>query len=177
MYYTYKCKLQVSVRWRVPRREKTVAASDSISQASQLLFQMGRVFGRLASASDSSKQGANISQIHVLLAVESLRNEAQDATVGRVAIRMGIDPSTASRLVMQTLEAQLLRRAVSQRDGRAVILEMTKEGEQLAFDARAYQRSVFDDLTQDWPEIDRNDFARLFVRFSQAFIDRQNLKN
>ena len=118
----------------------------------------------------------NISQIHVLLAVESLRDEAQDATVGRVATRMGIDPSTASRLVMQTLEAQFLRRAVSQRDGRAVVLEITEEGQQLALGARAYQRSVFDDLTHDWSETDRDDFARLFVRFSQAFIDQQNLK-
>lgn len=147
--------------------------SSGYDEASELLFELGRAIAKLGAEQDSAGRGARLSNIHVTQAVQRITATGEEATVGRIAQRMRVDPSTASRLVTQTLEAHYLRRAVSQTDGRAVVLELTDAGQKLAQGAQAYQRAVFDELTKDWTSTDRKQFAALFARFAQAFLERE----
>ena len=142
-----------------------------LSEASRALFQLGRTFSKIPqrqSGSQGTTQIAELSQILVVQAVETATKLRQSATVAAVAEALLIEPSTASRLVAQTIRAGYLARTVSPHDGRAAQLTLTVAGQALADHARHYQRTVFDQVTQDWSDAERQTFARLFVKFAQA---------
>jgi DNA-binding MarR family transcriptional regulator len=116
-----------------------------------------------------TEHGAELSHIFVVQAVEPRPGETEpEVTVGVVAERLGVDPSTASRLVAESLRAGYLARTASPADGRRARLALTDAGRTLVADARRYQRSVFERATRDWSERERQEFARLFVEFADA---------
>lgn len=142
-----------------------------LAEASRALFQLGRTFGKLPLQqvlTEQTARAAELSQILVVQAVEAQTGRAQTATVGAVAAELAIEPSTASRLVAQTIRAGYLVRTVSQTDGRAAQLALTPAGQELADQARRYQRAVFEQVTRTWPAPERQEFARLFVKFADA---------
>ncbi len=146
-------------------------AETILAEASRALFQLGRAFNKLPqrqTVTRGSTQTAEISQILVVQAVETATLAGESATVAAVAEALRIEPSTASRLVAQTIRAGYVARAVSPSDGRAAQLSLTPAGQALAANARHYQRAVFDQVTQDWSEAERQAFARLFVKFATA---------
>lgn len=106
----------------------------------------------------------------VVQAVETLG--AGEATVGTVAQQLGVDPSTASRLVAETLREGYLARLPSRADGRRAVLGLTDTGRELAEAARQYQRSVLERATRGWQGQERETFARLFVAFMKAVTER-----
>lgn len=117
----------------------------------------------------STGRSVELSRILAVQAVEAgLEEPGGEVTVGAVAERLEIDQSTASRLVAEAIRDGYLSRAASEADGRRIRLELTEAGRKLAEDARRYQRSVFEDLTRDWSERDREEFARLLVKFADS---------
>ena len=101
--------------------------------------------------------------------VINIVDEAQDeVTVGGVAYQLTVDPSVASRMVADCIEAGLLVRAASQSDGRRSVLQLTPEGLAARDRFRSQHRQAFEHITRDWPETERHDFARLLVKYATA---------
>ncbi len=144
-----------------------------LTEAGYALFQLGRAFGRFAPGRqplDRAGRPVERSRIQVVQAVAAHENTPArgEVGVGAVAEALGIDPSTASRLVAETIRDGYLSRATAPGDARRARLALTPVGRALAEDARDYQRAVFERLTQGWPAAERARFAAQFVAFAAA---------
>jgi DNA-binding MarR family transcriptional regulator len=144
-----------------------------LARAGQALFQLGRAFGHFPRGRqplDRAGRPVERSRIQVVQAIAA--HEADPALgeigVGAVAEALGIDPSTASRLVAETIRDGYLSRTTAPGDARRARLALTTAGRNLADDARAYQRAIFERLTHDWPADERAHFAAQFVAFAEA---------
>ena len=93
---------------------------------------------------------------------------AATTTVGDVAVRLGIDPSRASRQVARAIKRGTLRRRVDAGDGRKVALEVTRSGAALQRRGSDLTRSRIALAIADWSAADRAAFATLFDRFASA---------
>jgi DNA-binding MarR family transcriptional regulator len=95
---------------------------------------------------------------------------AEDVTVGAVAERLSIDPSTASRLVGHAIDAGFVARRPSPRDARRANLQLTDAGRRLKAVADRFRRAYLAELLADWTEAERVEFARLLTRFTEAAV-------
>ena len=103
--------------------------------------------------------------------VINLVDEADgEMTVGGVAEQLSVDPSVASRMVTDCIDAGYLVRRASQRDGRRTVLELTEDGVRLRDRFRGQHRQAFVKITHDWPERKRLEFARLLVEYADAAV-------
>ncbi|GAA0258196.1 hypothetical protein GCM10009527_062810 [Actinomadura nitritigenes] len=91
-----------------------------------------------------------------------------EITVGAVADRLEIDPSTASRLVGHAIDAGLVSRRPSPVDARRANLGLTDAGRRVKQVADRYRRAYFQGLMNDWTDAERAEFARLLTRFADA---------
>jgi DNA-binding MarR family transcriptional regulator len=143
-----------------------------LDAAAQAMFRLGRTFGRQPMRDRlmaSTGRSVELSRILVVQAVEAAAEQPDgEVTVGVVAEQLGIDPSTASRLVTETIRDGYLSRGSSPTDARRVRLELTDAGRDLSAGSRRYQRAVFDQVTRDWSKQERLEFARLFIRFVES---------
>lgn len=155
--------------------EEDQKAGSALDQAGQALFRLGRIFSRHPLKDQLQRhtgQAIELSRILVTEAVATGSAEPdQEVTVGVVAERLGIDPSTASRLVAETIEAGYLARLPSQMDNRRLRLELTDAGRKLVANAHRYQRTVFEYVTRDWTEAEQQEFARLLIKFVASVAD------
>jgi DNA-binding MarR family transcriptional regulator len=109
------------------------------------------------------------SNLGVVAAVDRLTPEmGGDVTVGAVAERLDIDPSTASRLVGHAIDAGFVSRRPSPVDGRRVNLQLTEAGSRVMDVADRFRRRYLADLMADWTPGERGEFARLLTRFTEA---------
>ena len=147
----------------------------ALDDAGPALFRLGRLFSKPPSPqalTARTGRAIELSRILVVQAIEAGPGEAErEMTVGTVAVRLGIDPSTASRLVAEAIKDGYLSRATSRADARRAHLELTDAGRALAASARRYQRAVFEQVTRDWTDAERREFARLFVRVAAAVAE------
>ncbi len=143
-----------------------------LDEAGQALFRLGRMFSRQPMrqrVTEHSRRALELSRILVVQAVEAETAESgEEITIGIVAQRLDIDPSTASRLVSETIRAGYLSGAPSSTDARRTRLILTDDGRTLAVAARRYQRATFEHITREWPEGERQEFARLFIKFADS---------
>lgn len=147
--------------------------NDPLDAAGRALFELGRAFNRMPRrdlGADSPGPAADLGMIVLTQVVADAQTAADAVTVGSIAARLALDPSTASRLVARGVDHGLLDRRPSASDARAVVLSLTPSGERLAADAARYQRSIFDAATAGWSPEGRTDFARRFVSFSAAVV-------
>ncbi|HEX6471629.1 MAG TPA: MarR family transcriptional regulator [Streptosporangiaceae bacterium] len=93
-----------------------------------------------------------------------------DVTVGAVAEQLGIDPSTASRLVGHAINAGFVARSPSPRDARRANLQLTDAGRRLKAVADRFRRGYLAELLADWTDAERAEFARLLARFTNAAV-------
>ena len=153
-----------------------MSAPDDLEVAARALFALGRAFSRQSVRdllSERSGRAVDLSRVLVVQAVDEGADAPDgEVTVGTVAERLGIDPSTASRLVADATRDGYLARSASAHDGRRASLTLTDAGRELVRASRAYQRQVFLDATASWTEDERAQFARLFVRFAEAVAAR-----
>jgi DNA-binding MarR family transcriptional regulator len=155
-------------------RPRASSPSPLLEEAGQALFRLGRFFARQPMqrlVAEGTDRSAELSRALVVQAVEPGPAEPdREVTVGLVAERLGVDPSTASRLVAETIRAGYLARAASPVDARRVRLELTVAGRELAENVRRYQGVVFEQVTRDWSDRERQEFARLFITFARAVM-------
>ncbi len=118
----------------------------------------------------------DLAQLDVLLAVRAPEGEFEDARgeetmVSTVAARLRIDPSRASRIASDLIRMGLVRRAVSQKDARRTVLELTTSGAEIVSAVRSYKFLVLGSFLKDWDPEEIALFLPLLDRFS-AWSDR-----
>jgi DNA-binding MarR family transcriptional regulator len=118
------------------------------------------------------KIGIDLAQHDVLVAIEAPTDEFGDSTgsetmVATVAERLGIDPSRASRIVSEMVEAGYARRAVSQADARRTIIELTDAGQAIIDAVRAYKFLILGDFLAGWPPEEVATFVPLLRKFGR----------
>lgn len=143
-----------------------------LEAAGRALFRLGRIVSRQPMGQivlGSTQHAVEVSRILVVQAVEAGPEEPDgEVAVRVVARRLGIDPSTASRLIADTIQAGYLSRRGSPSDARRVSLLLTEAGQALSRGAQRYQRAVFEQATHGWPDPERLGFARLLPIFVEA---------
>ncbi|WP_421950651.1 MarR family winged helix-turn-helix transcriptional regulator [Pelagibacterium sp.] len=113
----------------------------------------------------------DMAQIDVLFAIAnpslpSDPNADDETMVSTVAERLYIDPSRASRLVAEMVNSGYARRAVSQRDARRTILELTPAGEAVIDAVRGYKWLLLGEFFSSWTAEDVAAFVPLLERYS-----------
>ncbi|MFJ9951277.1 MarR family winged helix-turn-helix transcriptional regulator [Kitasatospora sp. NPDC091207] len=141
--------------------------------ADELLNAVGPAFGKLRRSSlldvENPVSQKDLSRTLVLnIVLEAEQGDAREVTVGAVAEHLGVDPSVASRMVSDSISAGYLVRAASQQDGRRTVLHLSPEGRELMSRFRRHQRAAFEQVTGDWAEGERLEFARLMLRYVAA---------
>ena len=112
-----------------------------------------------------------MSNLMVVYAVSGLSGDTDaEVTVGAVAERLEIDPSTASRLVGHAIDAGLVSRRPSPVDARRANLQLTDAGERVKQVAHRFRMAYLAELMADWTDEDRTQFSRLLVRFAEAAV-------
>ncbi|WP_416973828.1 MarR family winged helix-turn-helix transcriptional regulator [Streptomyces sp. 4F14] len=129
------------------------------------LFRVVRVLGRQPGSVEQDRL------IHILV-VQAVGEPASpddpEVTVGSVAERLKLDPSTASRMVSDAVKSGYVAQGASVRDSRRRVLALTPDGVELLARAREFQQRVFDGLVAGWEEGEVREFSRLLVRFAEA---------
>ncbi len=113
----------------------------------------------------------DLQQLDVMSAVmhwhpENDADATREVTVGTVAERMGIDPSRASRLVADVVEAGYIRRVASQQDSRRIVLEATDKGVAFGEEFRTRKTAMLTAGLEGWTDEELKIFAKLVERFS-----------
>jgi DNA-binding MarR family transcriptional regulator len=93
-----------------------------------------------------------------------------------LAAQLAIEPPSVTRKTQALEQLGYLRRAPDPKDGRAVTLEVTKAGRAVSDKLWRIQRQVMRAALQDWPAADRQQFVKLFKRFSQDLTTGTDIK-
>lgn len=118
-------------------------------------------------------ESVEISTVLVIDAVEQLSAGGVTATVGKVADRLSVAPSTASRLIERAEAAGMIRRGRAADDSRRVALALTDAGVSLAARAREFRRNRIGDVLASWPLERIERFSGDLHDFAQLALDPQ----
>jgi DNA-binding MarR family transcriptional regulator len=115
-------------------------------------------------------QMSNLMVVHAVagLSADPSCTSTDEVTVGAVADRLEIDPSTASRLVGHAIDAGLVSRRPSPVDARRANLQLTDAGRRVRQVAHRFRMAYLAEITADWTEEERVQFALLLKRFTHA---------
>jgi len=102
-----------------------------------------------------------------LLLVHLAKDGARRA--GALAEAVHSDPSTVSRQVAHLVQLGLVERVADPADGRATLLVATDEGRRVFDENRQLRNRRIAGLISGWSDDDRQSFARLLTRFTDAF--------
>ena len=134
------------------------------------LFQRKELTALWAAAAGSAAAAAlDYGELRLLDAVASAARD-RPTTVGDVALRLGVDPSRASRQVARAVRRGVLERRIEPGDARKVGLAVTRKGAALQRRGGDLTRARIAVATRDWPAADRRRFAALFRRFADAML-------
>lgn len=113
-------------------------------------------------------RGTSVPQ-HVLVvdAVDALRRDHTEPTVGDLAQQLGLDRSGASRMVAAAAEEGYLERRRARTDARRSALALTPAGQALLDESHRWQRTKFVELTAGWSSSDRIQFAGHLERLAR----------
>ena len=104
--------------------------------------------------------------IRTLRAVE--RTELAEPGITDVALILGVDDSTASRLVDAAVTAGTVTRTTSTRDRRRSVLQLTEAGTSLLRSAMRARTTLLREVTRDWDADDIAALVELLERFTTA---------
>ncbi|RJL22747.1 MarR family winged helix-turn-helix transcriptional regulator [Bailinhaonella thermotolerans] len=140
------------------------------AQIDAALFRLRRMWAKPTRArAGDAQRPVHLSHITVTYAVRALAETSpEEITVGAVAERLDVDPSTASRLVHEAIAAGFVEREPSRVDARRVRLVETELGAKVIERLVKLRREHLQRLMADWDEGERAEFARLFARFADA---------
>ncbi len=134
------------------------------------LFQR-KELAELWSAAFGESSKLDYTELRLLDAVRSVLSvDDGEATVGEIAVRLGIDPSRASRQVARAVKRGVLERRAVDSDGRKVVLRVTRRGEALQARGSELTRARIALALEGWSAADRRMFAELFARFTGAML-------
>jgi len=152
---------------------ETSADDPVLSQIGSSLLRLRRFWGRpdlvrRLREQTPGRRPLQLSNLMVVSAVGRLGALGGEVTVGAVAERLEIDPSTASRLVGHAIDAGFVSRRASAADARRADLQLTESGRRVLEAADRNRNAYIDRVMRDWPESDRREFARLLTAFAEG---------
>lgn len=123
----------------------------------------------------------DLALLDVLIAIWAPSNEFGDdagteTMVSTIATRLHIDPSRASRLVSELIGKGLARRAVSQKDARRTIVQLTDRGQAIVDAVRRFKFLVMGKFFSGWTTEELETFVPLFERFVAWTDDAPNIE-
>ncbi|WMT88418.1 MarR family winged helix-turn-helix transcriptional regulator [Pelagibacterium sp. 26DY04] len=121
----------------------------------------------------------DLAQVDVLFAIAPPSfamgsNDEDETMVSTVAERLAIDPSRASRLVAEMVNAGYARRAVSQRDARRAILKLTPAGQAVVDAVLKFKWLLLGEFFSGWSKDDIAAFVPLLERYSTWMRTSEN---
>ncbi|NVI92936.1 MarR family winged helix-turn-helix transcriptional regulator [Actinomadura sp. BRA 177] len=160
-------------------------ADPALTDIAAALFHLRRVWAkpdlmkRIRAQTSAGPDGRplQLSNLMVVNAIAALTTAGEkpecaarprEVTVGAVAERLEIDPSTASRLVGHAIDAGLVSRRPSPIDARRANLGLTEAGLRVKRVADRSRRAYLDALLAGWTADERAEFALLLTRFADA---------
>lgn len=152
---------------------ETAADDPLLSQIGTSLFRLRRVWARpdlmkKVGAQTPGDRPLQLSNLMVVSAVGRLGEAGAEVTIGAVAERLEVDPSTASRLVGHAIDAGFVSRRASASDARRADLRLTEAGHRVMDSAERHRSAYLAEIMRTWPESDRVEFARLLGAFADA---------
>ncbi len=90
-----------------------------------------------------------------------------ETMVSSVAERLLIDPSRASRVVAEMVNAGYARRAVSQKDARRTIIELTAAGQAVVDAVHGYKWLLLATFFEGWDKKELETFVPMFERYAE----------
>jgi DNA-binding MarR family transcriptional regulator len=107
-----------------------------------------------------------LSTVRVLHAVDQATTSP---SIGGVATTLGIDPSTASRLIDQRVTEGLLERSADPDDRRRTVLHLTATGRDLLAELATSRIGMLTEVTSDWSTADVRTLEGLLHRLVDGF--------
>ncbi len=142
---------------------------DSLSTLDDALLRLRRFAQAPAGDLDPGPyESIEMSTVLVVDAVEQLAACGKPPSVGGIADRLSVTPSTASRLVERASAAGMVARHRSPKDARHVIIALTDAGQDLANRARDYRHARLADMLTPWPAARVERFANDLHDFAEA---------
>lgn len=90
-------------------------------------------------------------------------------SIGEVADVLGVDPSTASRVVERAVVSEYLRRTTCTQDRRRTRLVLTSTGAHLLDEVTARRRELLAEITASWDAADIGELLILLQRLLDGF--------
>ena len=115
---------------------------------------------------ESIAGNVELSTLRLLRAVERFDGLP---SVGDVALSLGVDPSTASRLVDHTVRNGLLVRSRCSEDARRIRLQVTSSGGRVLAEATRARRELLTRVTSEWSTSDLAELTRLLGTLRDGF--------
>lgn len=149
---------------------ETTLEPTTLTELDDALFDIQRVArrpgyrARLLAAMDAPVE---LSTVRVLRAVERAGDTAP--SIGDIAERLTIDPSTASRFVDQQVAAGYLQRHRDAADGRRSRLVLSDTGRALLGEVTAARRRILAEVTAGWNAADLDRLGDLLVHLRNDF--------
>jgi DNA-binding MarR family transcriptional regulator len=154
------------------RPDPDAAADQPLANIGATLLRLYRLWDRrqmqVVPPVDTTMSRKDLNRAMVVELVQDGVEKGNEITVGAMAERLDIDPSAASRIVSDAIQAGHLRRVASQGDARRALLEPTPAGRGLLSLFRRHQRAVFERITRDWDPHKRDELARLLADYVNA---------
>jgi DNA-binding MarR family transcriptional regulator len=95
-----------------------------------------------------------------------------ELSIGKVAERLGIDPTRASRMARAAVTTGYVARTACEYDDdpRCIYLKLTDCGRELLQQIRSARIDAFTSVIADWPDADCSELARLLMKFAEPRV-------
>jgi DNA-binding MarR family transcriptional regulator len=144
------------------KREKLLSSVEERVLALILRANRARIYEDLL-------RDANVRMDKALYPVLSAVGAVRHAQVSQIAAAVGLNPTTASRHLASLERMALIRRSSSEQDGRASLIELTKEGEKVIRELRRARRQLFAELLAGFDDNELEGFGEYLDRLFRAF--------
>lgn len=109
-----------------------------------------------------------VTTVRLLHAIAVL-SETQAPSIGEVATRLAVEPSTASRSIDAVARSGLISKHSCARDSRRARLVLTAQGQAVLEEAVARRRELLSQVTDGWTAAEINRLVELLDRLCQGF--------
>jgi len=110
----------------------------------------------------------------VVRTLRAVHAATDECGVGDVADALGVDGSTASRLVDRAVAAGYLERSASERDRRRSVVSLTAAGSELERRSLRVRQELLGELTADLTDPDIDQLADLLERLAKRLGEMEN---
>lgn len=110
----------------------------------------------------------------VVRTLRAVREAGEELGVSEVAAWLGIDRSTASRLIESAVSAGYLDRVTSEIDRRRCVLTISELGQEVLDRALRIREELLSELTADWSDEDVEKLSDLVHRLAHRVADLEN---